>query len=105
MVSNQLAKLWESDQTEGAGEPRLESTRAACRTVVRARPPATRGYRCHWDGEARVPYSSVGRSVVWDEGRRLLVSKDTEGKLMTIESRQAELRRPLMAVKPMTQEG
>ena len=35
----------------------------------------------------------------------LLVSKDTEGKLMTIESRQAEVRRTFMAVEPMTQEG
>ena len=33
------------------------------------------------------------------------MSKDAEGKLMTIESRQAEVRRPLMAVKPMTQQG
>ena len=50
-------------------------------------------------------YSTAGKSVVWDEGRRLLVSNDTEGKLVTIESRQAEVRRPLMAVKPMTQQG
>ena len=57
------------------------------------------------DAEAGVQYSTVGKSVVWDEGRCLLVSKDTEGKLMTIESRQAEVRRPLMAVKPMTQRG
>ena len=69
---------------------------AACRTVVLARPrhPATRGYRCHRDAEAGVQYSTAGKSVVWDEGRRWLVSKDTEGKLMTIESRQAEVRRP-----------
>ena len=40
-----------------------------------------------------------------DEGRRLLVSKDTEGKLMTIESPQSEVRRLLMPVKPMTQQG
>ena len=33
------------------------------------------------------------------------MSRDTEGKLMTIESRQAEVRRPLMTVKPMTQQG
>ena len=33
------------------------------------------------------------------------VSKDTECKPTTIESRQAEVRRPLMAVKPMTQQG
>ena len=78
---------------------------AACRTVVPARQPATRGYRCHWDAEAGVQYSTTGKTVVWDEGRRLLVSKDTEGKLMTSESRQPEARRPLMAVKPMTQQG
>ena len=78
---------------------------AACRTVVPARHPATRGYRCHWDTEARVQYSTAGKSVVRDEGRRSLVSKVTEGKLMTVESRQAEVRRPLMAVKPLTQQG
>ena len=78
---------------------------AACRTVVPARHPATRGYRCHWDAKVRVQYFTAGKSVVWDEGRRSLVSNDTEGKLMTIESRQAEVRRPLMAVKPMTQQG
>ena len=35
---------------------------AASRTAVPERHPATRGYRSHWD--------------VWDEGRRVLVSKD-----------------------------
>ena len=70
---------------------------AAFRTVAPARHSATRGYRCHWDAEARVPYSTAGKSVVW--GRRLLVSKDIEGKLMTIESRQEEVRKLLMAVK------
>ena len=72
----------------------------ACRTVP-ARHPATQGYRRHWDAEAGVPYSTAGKSVVWDEGRRLLVTKDTEGKPMTIESRQAEVRRPLMAARTM----
>ena len=72
---------------------------------VPARHPATRGYRCHWDAEAGVQHSTAGKSVVWDERHRLLVSKDAEGELMTIESRQAEVRRPLMAVKPMTQQG
>ena len=33
------------------------------------------------------------------------VSKGTEGKPIIIDSRQAEERRPLMAVKPMTQQG
>ena len=42
---------------------------------------------------------------MWNEGRRLLVSQDAEGKLMTIQSRQAEVRRPLMAAKPMAQQG
>ena len=73
--------------------------------MVPARHPATRGYPRHWDAEAVLPCSTAGKSVVWDEGRRLLASKDTEGKSMTIESRQAEVRRPLMAVKPMTQKG
>ena len=71
--------------------------------MVPARHPATRGYRCHWDAEAGVPYSTAGKSVVWDEGRRLLVTKDTEGKPMTIKSRQAEVRRPLML--PKTHQG
>ena len=61
----------------------------ACRTVVPATYPATRGYRCHWDAEAGVLYLIAGKSAVWDEGRLLLVSKDTDGKLVTIESRQA----------------
>ena len=35
----------------------------------------------------------------------MLVSKAAEGKLMTIESRLAEVQRPLMAVKHVTQHG
>ena len=70
-----------------------------------ARHPATRGYRCHWDVETAVPYSTAGKSVVWDVGGHVLVSKDTEGKLMTIEYRLAKVRRSLMAVKPMAQQG
>ena len=54
---------------------RLGIDTAACRTVVLARHPATRGYRCHWDAEAGVQYSTAGKSIVCDEGRRLLVSK------------------------------
>ena len=54
--------------------------------------PATRGYRVHWDAEAGVPHSIASKSVVWDEGRRLLVSQDGEGKPLIIESRQAEVR-------------
>ena len=64
----------------------FEIETAACRTVVPARYPATRGYSCHWDAEAGVPYPTAGKSVVLDAGRRLLVTKDTEGKPMTIES-------------------
>ena len=56
---------------------------AACRTVVPARHPATR-HRCHWDTEAGVQCSTAGKSVMWDEGRRLLVSKETAGKVTTI---------------------
>ena len=44
-------------------------------------------------GSRSTVLDSAGKSVVCDEGQRLLVSKDTEGKLMTIESRQA-VRRP-----------
>ena len=78
---------------------------AAGRTVVPARHLATRGYRCHWDADAGAHYSTAGKSVVWDEGRRPLVSRDPEGRLMTTESRQTEVKRPMMAVKPMTQQG
>ena len=59
----------------------------------------------HWDAEAGVQCSTAGKSAVWNEGRCLLVSKDAEGKLMTIESRQAQVRRPSMAAKPMAQQG
>ena len=38
--------------------------RAACRTVVPGRHPITRRYTCHWDAEARVPYTTAGKSVV-----------------------------------------
>ena len=81
---------------------------AACRTVVPARHPATpamMGYKCHQDVESGVQYSTASKSVVWGEGLRLTMSEDKEGKLMTIESRQAEVRRPLMAAKPMTPQG
>ena len=43
------------------------------------------------DVEAGIPYSTAGKSVVWDEGRRLLVPNDGAGKLMIIESRHAEV--------------
>ena len=76
---------------------------AACKTVVPARHPATRRYRVHWDKAAGAPYTTAGKSVVWDGGQRLLVAKDAEGKPLSIKPRQAEVRRPLMAVKPMTQ--
>ena len=50
-----------------------------------------------------MPEHSTRRLARLLSGTRV-VSKDTEGTLMTIESRQAEVRRPLMAVKPMTQQ-
>ena len=65
---------------KGKRQITFEVDTAACGTVVPARHPATRRYICHWDAEARVPYWTAGKSVVLDEGRRLLVSKDTEGK-------------------------
>ena len=40
--------------------------------------------------------------MVWDEGRRLLVAKQATGEPVMIESRQATVRRPLMAMKQMT---
>ena len=83
----------------------FEFDTAGLRTVVLARHHPTSVYRRHWDVEAGVPYSTAGKSVVWDEGQRLRVSKDTQGKRMTIESRQAEVRRPLMIVKPTTRQG
>ena len=69
---------------KGVGKSRLESIRHCAEPWCQQRHPATRGYRCHWDAEAGVPYSTAGKCVVWDEGRRLLVSKDTEVKLMTL---------------------
>ena len=47
-----------------------------------------------------MPHSTSGKSVVWDEGRRLLLAKQATAELVMIESRQATVRRPLMAVKP-----
>ena len=35
----------------------------------------------------------------------MLVAKQASGEPVTIESRQAQVRRPLMAVKPMTEQG
>ena len=78
---------------------------AARRTVVPGNHPAARGYRVHWDSGAGVPYSTAGKSMVWDEGRRPLVAKQATGEPIMIESGQATVRRPLMAVKPMTAQG
>ena len=78
---------------------------AACGTVVLGNHPAARGYRVQWDSGAGVPYSTVGKSMVWDESRRLLVAKQATGEPVMIESQQATVRRPLMAVKPMTAQG
>ena len=52
---------------------------AACRTGVPGNHHAARGYRVHWDSGAGVPYSTAGKSVVWNEGRRLLVAETAEG--------------------------
>ena len=59
---------------------------AACRTVVPGKASGNTKVQMSLDAEAG--------EVAWDEGRRLFVSKDTEGKPITIESRQAELRKP-----------
>ena len=45
-----------------------------------------------------------GKSVMWDEGR-LLVSKDAESRLTTIKSRQTQVKKPLIALKPTTPQG
>ena len=73
--------------------------------MVLARRPATRGCRVQWDAEAGDPLSTSGKSVVWGENQRLMVPKDGQGKQVIIGSRQTEVRRSLMAVKPMTQLG
>ena len=57
------------------------------------------------DAEAGVPYSTAGKSVVLDESRRLLVSKDGDNAWVIIESQHSEVRRLRMAVKPKTQRG
>ena len=46
-----------------------------------------------------MPDSTAGKSVVWDEGRRLLGAKQATGEPVMIASRQGTVRRPLMAVK------
>ena len=51
------------------------------------------------DTEAGVPFSTV-----WDEVPRLLVSQNGEAKPWFSESRQAKVRRSLMATKPQTQQ-
>ena len=58
----------------------------------------TEGSRCHRDADAGVQFSTADKSVVWDEGRRMLVSKDAESKLMKNESRNTEVGRFLVAV-------
>ncbi|MCH2137401.1 MAG: PQQ-like beta-propeller repeat protein, partial [Phycisphaerales bacterium] len=50
---------------------------AACRTVVPASHPAARGYRLHKDAESGAAYSTAGKSLVYDEGRRVLVAKQS----------------------------
>ena len=69
---------------------------AACRKVVPAIHPTTQGYRVHWDAEAGVPDSTAGKSGVW--------TKVDVCQPLIIDSRQTEVRRPLMVVKPMTQQ-
>ena len=74
------------------------------RGACRASRDMSEGTKFIRNAEAEVPYSTAGKSVVCDEGRRFLVSKDGEGELMTIESRQAEVRRSLTAINPMSQQ-
>ena len=95
------ARTDQSNRTTTFG---VDTAASACRTVVLGNHPAARGYRVHWDPGAGVPDSTAGKSVVWDEGRRLLVAKQATGEPVMIESRQATVR-PLMAVKPMTAQG
>ena len=75
-ATSQLGKPWESDQTRGADKSRLESTRQPAEQPTKH--PATRGYRCHWGAE-----SSNTVLICW-QGSTLFVTKDTEGKPITI---------------------
>ena len=70
---------------------------AACRTVVLARHPATRGTCVIGTRKLEYRTRQMAR-LLWE------MKLDICCKPMTIESRQAEVRRPLMAVKPMTQQ-
>ena len=58
---------------------------AGCGTAELARHPTTRGDSFLQDAEAGVPYSTANTSVVWYEGRRLLVSEDGDGKPAIVE--------------------
>ena len=78
---------------------------AACKTVVAANHPVTRGYLIHKDSPLGRAYRTAGRDKVYDEGKRILCTLDGTGKPMVIESRKVNCRRPLMAVTEMTDCG
>ena len=53
---------------------------AACKTVVPANHPATRGYLIQKDSLLRCAYSTAGRDKVYDQGKRILCTLDGTGK-------------------------
>ena len=74
---------------------------AACKTVVPPNHPAARGFLVHKDLLLGCANSTAGRDKVHDQGKRILCTLDETGKLMAIESRKVDCRRPLMAVSEM----
>ena len=77
----------------------------ACKTVVPAHHPATRGYLIHKESLLGCACISAGRDKVHDQGKRILCNLDGSGKPRVIESRKVNCRRPLMAVTEMTDCG
>ena len=102
IAPNQFAKLWVQTNHVWSRDGSVQDSGVG-------KASSNIGYRCHWDAEAGVPNSTAGKSVGWDEGRRLLVSKDIEGKLMTTQQGQSvcfgldrafACKREIVIVKP-----
>ena len=77
---------------------------AACTTVVPSAHPAVRGYRTHVDARVGTLYSTAGKTTIADEGQKMLVESSKQGTSL-IRSRVADVRRALLSVKDMTNNG
>ena len=78
---------------------------AACKTVVPSKHPAARGYVVHRDSLTGTEYTTAGTSTVKDEGKRVLCAQGDGPEPLVIPSRKAPCRRPLLAVKDLTNKG